>query len=139
MPRSKTALVVVIVIALGSSAHAQDVNFKCRETISKSYTNYVKTITKIVEKCNDAQVKIGNGQNAPGGTLAACDTSGKIPAALTKMTGKINGACTGISLSTIGWPGTCPNIEGGTCTNAIADGTDTRPVLIASPTRRSGR
>src|SRR4029079_8322559 len=104
---------LVALMALGSAAHAQDADFKCRETINKEYTKYVKTISKIVQKCNEAQVKAGTGASAPGGNggnFAPCDTSGKIPVALQKMTDKINGKCdaNGISPGMIGWPGSCP-------------------------------
>ncbi len=123
------AFTVVATFVGAGKAFAQDTDFKCRETISKEFTKYVKTITKIVQKCNDAQVKAGNGQNAPagnGGNFAPCDTSGKIPTALQKMKDKITGKCDANSITPgmIGWPGTCPNFEGGSCTNGIATGND---------------
>ncbi len=131
---------LVALMALGSAAHAQDADFKCRETINKEFTKYVKTISKIVQKCNEAQVKAGTGANAPGGNggnFAPCDTSGKIPVALQKMTDKITGKCddAGITPGMIGWPGTCPNFEGGTCTNAIANGGDIATCLNCISTK----
>jgi hypothetical protein len=123
------AFLIVVLVTLGAKAHAQDADFKCRETINKQYATYVKTTTKILQKCNETDVKAGNGQSAPGGNggnFAPCDMAGKIPAALTKMTTKITGKCDNASPSItpaqIGWPGTCPNFEGGTCANAITDG-----------------
>src|SRR5262249_5882970 len=119
----------VALIALGTVAHAQDADFKCRETIGKNYVKYVKTVTKIVQKCNEAQVKAGTRQNAPGGNggdFAPCDTGGKIPIALQKMKDKITGKCDAVTITPaqIGWPGSCPNFEGGSCNNGIATGND---------------
>src|SRR6185369_17724527 len=113
---------LVALMALNSAALAVDDDFKCRQTINKEYTKYVKTISKIVQKCNEAQVKAGTGASAPGGNggnFAPCDTNAKIPTALQKMTDKITGKCdaNGITPAGIGWPATFPNFEGGTCTN----------------------
>jgi len=127
--RARSALMVVttlgvVVLGLAHVAYAADADFKCRETIDKEFTKYVKTVTKIVQKCNDTVVKSGSGSTAPGGSnINGCDTNGKIPVALQKMSDKITAKCgdQGITPSMIGWPATCPNFEGGSCTNAITD------------------
>src|SRR5437667_75324 len=106
------AVSLVALMALGSTAHATpDTDFKCRQTINKEYSKYVKTLTKINQKCNEAVVKAGNGASAPGGNggnFAPCDTAAKIPTALSKMTAKITGKCddNGITPADISWPGT---------------------------------
>src|SRR5688572_13817098 len=51
-------------------AEAQDADFKCRQTTNREYTKYVETMTKVVQRCNDAAVKAGNGAAAPGGDVA---------------------------------------------------------------------
>ncbi|TMA79705.1 MAG: hypothetical protein E6J72_10400, partial [Deltaproteobacteria bacterium] len=114
-----------MLLTMTSPAFAVDDDFKCRQTIDKGFVNYVKAISKITQKCNDASVKAGNGASAPGGSnIPACDTGGKLPIALQKMSDKITTKCddAGITPSGIGWPATCPNFEGGSCTNAITNG-----------------
>ncbi len=119
-----TIAVLAAFVAFGATAHADVV--KCRQTISKEYGKYVKGLSKILQKCNDGSVKDGNGAAAPGGNIPTCDVKAKVGPAAQKMKDKIVGKCDddGITPGAAGWPGTCPNFEGGTCTNAIANGTD---------------
>ncbi len=116
---------LVILMVLATTAHtAADTDFKCRRTINKGLTKYVKVITKVTQKCNEGGVKVGRGQQAPGGTIVACDLHGKLGPANAKLLTTILGACDhkGITPADIGWPATCPNFEGGTCSNAVSDG-----------------
>ncbi|TMA71597.1 MAG: hypothetical protein E6J72_21430, partial [Deltaproteobacteria bacterium] len=98
--------------------------FKCNETINKEYAKYVKTLTNLLEQCNDARVKSGAGDTAPGGDIAACDPGGKLPAAFSKLESHIVARCdnAGLTPAAIGWPSTCPNFESGSCTNAVTNG-----------------
>jgi hypothetical protein len=123
-PAMFVALSVTMVL-FATPTRAQDADFKCRQTIANEFAKYVKAVTQVVQKCNEAQVKAGTGQNAPGGDIPGCDTAGKIAPAFTKMKDKITQNCDGkgITPGDVGWPGTCPNFEGGTCTNAITNGT----------------
>src|SRR5438045_962174 len=98
--RSTTARTVVgtlsliTVLALAGGAYGADADFKCRETIDKEFTKYVKKVTKIVQKCNEAVVKTGSGSTAPGGSdINGCDVAGKIPVAFQKMSAKIAAKC----------------------------------------------
>jgi hypothetical protein len=99
---------------------------KCSATIVKSTDKYVKAVTKVLQKCNDASVKVGHASSAPGGDLGLCDTSSKAAAAFLKMQAKIVNACdaAGVTPANIGWPAQCPNFENGSCDTAIAAGAD---------------
>ncbi len=122
---------LLLVNGTASPAQAQDADFKCRQAIDKEYAKYVATVVKILQKCNDVAVRTGSGDAAPGGDVVGCDPNGKIAAARAKMTDKIVGKCDddGITPADVGWPATCPNFESGTCTNAIASGTDVATCL----------
>ena len=65
------AATLVALMALGTAAHAgPDTDFKCRQTINKEYTKYVKTLTKINQKCNEAVVKLATARALPAATAA---------------------------------------------------------------------
>src|SRR6266404_5920422 len=98
--------------------------FKCNETIDKEFGKYVKTLTKLTQKCNDTAVKNGAGDSAPGGNIAACDPSGKVPVAFGKLATRIVDKCdnAGLTPSAIGWPATCPGFESASCNNAVTNG-----------------
>src|SRR5690348_3641327 len=68
------ALSVAVGIASRANAQASaGAIAKCRATVLKSDGKYVKALTKVLQKCNDAAVKAGHGASAPGGDIVGCD------------------------------------------------------------------
>jgi hypothetical protein len=68
-PAAAAALVAVLAAkALEASALCAlgEAPCACAATIIKEYGKYIKTKGKVLEKCNDAVVKAGNGASAPG-------------------------------------------------------------------------
>jgi hypothetical protein len=125
---------LVAALALATAAHAGD-PLKCKREIGKDLAKYVQAKTKAMQKCRETIAK-----GTPGSCPDAIATP-KIAKADSKLRAGINKQCGGstklctdgdaVALNLIGWDmGTCPSIEGGSCTNAIANCNDVSDCLI---------
>jgi hypothetical protein len=129
------ALSIAASLTLGATAHADPA--KCQLEISKVFPKFVQTKIKALQKCNDKIVK--------GDILGPCpdgETTLKIQKAESKMRAAVDKKCGGDdklcgvggdddTLASIGWDiGNCPNIESGSCTNAISDCDDVSDCLF---------
>lgn len=123
--RLTLAIAGVVVLSSAAASHA---DFRdCEQAISSATVKLARTQYTLLRKCNDAVVK-----GIRPGPCPDLRTMVKLANAATKLRVTIDGACGGgdgqcggsgdVPLASVGWNvGTCPNIEGGSCTNAIAD------------------
>lgn len=111
---------------------------RCRQTISKELAKFVKTKSSVLRQCKEDAVKKGVPASPVLCPLPPQDD--KINAAAQKLGDKIAVSCGGANrlcnvadvgadadepLADIGWDiGTCPDLSGQGCTNAIADCND---------------
>ena len=118
-------------VALADAASA----LRCQQTIGKELTKFMKTKSQILKTCKEGAVKRGEPADPVLCPLTPQDD--KINAAAQKLEDKIASACGGANkvcnaadtgpdadepLAAIGWDiGTCPDLRGHGCTNAIAD------------------
>ena len=113
--------------SLALCAPAQADPDKCKQEIAKAAPKCAQKKLKIMQKCRDKVVKgdpIGPCPDAES-ALKIADAESKMRTAIAKKCGGSDQLCGGGGddwLTWIGWDiGSCPNIEGGSCTNAIAD------------------
>lgn len=128
------ALVTAPRLADVASADAASA-LRCQQTIGKELAKFLKTKSQILKTCKESAVKKGDPASPVLCPLTAQDD--KINAAAQKLRDKIAGACGGANhtcnvadagadadepLAAIGWDiGTCPDLRGHGCTNAITD------------------
>ena len=105
--------VLFAILGAGRAFATPDTDFKCRQTIAKEYTKFLKTISGEMQKCNDAAIAAGNADAAPGGDYNNSCLR-KTFNAQAKIGDKIQKACDdhGIFAADIGWPSQCPDLEG---------------------------
>ena len=126
--QSRFALIasaLVAAITLATAAHAGDAA-KCKQEIAKDFSKYVQARTKALHKCNEGVVKGGpNLCSDPSITGNIAKAESKMRAGIGKQCGGSTKSCTdvdAVTLSTVGWSmATCPNLENGSCTNAITN------------------
>jgi hypothetical protein len=102
---------------------------KCKRAIAKAASAFLRSTAAILSKCEIASVK--GLPSAPSDCGADAKTAHKIAAAEAKLHTSIDKACGGsdkvcggeltkeVGGTALGWPVSCPNFEGGACTNAI--------------------
>jgi hypothetical protein len=126
-----------IVLLPGASTVQADAAsiLKCQRTINKELAKFVKTKSRILQKCKESAVKRLDPTSPVLCPLEAQDD--KINVAAQRMQDKIAAVCGGANkicnaldvgenadepLADIGWDiGTCPDLRGEGCTNAISD------------------
>jgi hypothetical protein len=130
---------LLALLAAPFSARADAVSAgRCQRTINKELGKFVKTKSKIMQKCKEGVVKRGNPPLL--GDCPTTDQDTRINAAAQKMRDKIAAHCGGKNkqcnvadaganadepLADIGWDiGTCPDLRGEGCINAINDCND---------------
>jgi len=128
--RTRHVFHAILSLALAAvlAAPAQADPLKCQREIVKRSAKYVRSKAKFLQKCED---KVLKGQLA--GPCPDAKTAEKIAKQESKLRASIEKKCGGSdrtcgtggdddSLASIGWDlGTCPNLEGGACSNTIAD------------------
>jgi hypothetical protein len=102
---------------------------KCEQGIAKASSKFAQAKMKALQQCEDAKIAGKLPQATDCKTEAGA--AAKITKATTALGGAVGKACGGddkacgtppeVSPASIGWPGTCPNFESGTCNNAIAN------------------
>jgi hypothetical protein len=129
----------LVLVAGRVPAHADAVSAaRCQQTINKELAKFVKTKSTILRVCKEGAVRKGVPAEPVDCPLTAQDD--KINAAEDRLLAKIAAACGGANgvcnaadagadadepLAAIGWDvGTCPDLNGHGCTNAIADCND---------------
>ena len=127
------------VFPLANTVHADAASaLRCQRTINKELAKFVKTKTKILQKCKNGAVTKAAPASPVDCPLTPQDD--KINAAAQKMRDKIAAKCGGANklcntadlgenadepLAAIGWNiGTCPDLHGEGCVNAINDCND---------------
>jgi hypothetical protein len=133
------ALSSIVLISVATAVQADAASaLKCQRTINKELGKFIKTKSRILQKCKERAVKQLDPILPIDCPLTAQDD--KINAAAQKMQAKIAVACGGANklcnaadvgenadepLADIGWnTGTCPGLHGATCNNAINDCND---------------
>ncbi len=109
---------VAVVVAVGFSASQAHANLSaallpCQKIIAKAAQKYLKSVIKIKQKCNNANLK------SPGSCTAP--DSAKLTKAEGKLRSSIDKKCGGLSTSQIedqnpfglAFPGPCPDSDGG--------------------------
>lgn len=129
------ALSSIALMPVASSVLADEVSLlKCKRTINKELAKFVKTKSRILQKCKESAVKRAD---PPLADCPLTDQDDKINAAAQRMQDKIAAACGGANklcnaadvgedvdepLADIGWDiGACPDLRGEGCTDAIND------------------
>ncbi|MBI3767895.1 MAG: hypothetical protein HY271_05285 [Deltaproteobacteria bacterium] len=109
---------------------------RCKRGIAKASAKFVQLKMTALQKCNDAVVT-----DASAGPCPDSKASAKIASAMSKVQRVVESQCGGAdrtcgtgdddSLASIGWNiSICPNIEGGNCTNPIANCDDVSQCLL---------
>jgi len=101
----------------------------CQRAIIEAGQKFLRTKAAIRANCELARLK--GEASAPPDCAADVKTADKIAAAASKLHASIDKSCGGgdklcggdltkeLGGTVLGWPSTCPNFEGGTCTNPI--------------------
>lgn len=126
-------LIVAIAIAgMALPAVAPDARadpLKCQRTIQSAHRKYLKSRTRIVQKCQDSSVRKATPPSPTSCPITADDDrllalELKLRARIAAKCGGSDGICNGVGdepLASIGWDiGACPDLNGEGCTNAIA-------------------
>ncbi len=124
---SAAALTVVLMTAAPAVAEPT----ACKRAISSSLAKFVQGKTKILRKCNEAVLSGKKPGPCPDAIAAEKidRLAGKLRRTVSQRCGGQDRNC-GLggdddSLASIGWDvGTCPNLETGSCNNAISDCND---------------
>jgi len=138
MKFSTLGAIVAVVTALVIPGPVQADPERCSSAINKEFNKYIKTRSKVLEKCK--RNVLTKGEPATLGECPDAKGAGKIASSASKMRSKIEKKCGGgnkicsaddfgsdadESLASINWDiGRCMNFEGGShgsCVNAIAD------------------
>lgn len=126
----------VVILAPAPPAQADAVSaLRCERTINKEFAKFIKTKSRILQKCKESAVKKGVPTSPVLCPLE--DQDDKINAAAAKMSAKIAASCGGGNkvcnaadldedadepLADIGWDiGTCPDMRDEGCNNPITD------------------
>jgi hypothetical protein len=128
-PAAAAALALLLALPAGARADTE----KCRSAIAKATAAFVQSRTRALQKCHDKVVK---GKFPP---TTVCEGDARTGFAIAKAADKLERtivrACGGPDatcgtaddepLAEIGWGGaTCPNLQGASCSNAIASCAD---------------
>ncbi len=126
------ALLLCGAVTAGVARADAKADTKCRAAIGKNAASFAQAKLKLLQKCNEGLVKKG----LPLGTCPDEKTQAKIDKAKTKTDGAIVKSCAGKDKTcgtgddaAPGFPGTCPNLENGTCDGAVANCNDIGPCL----------
>jgi hypothetical protein len=136
---TSSAVALLLLLSLRGSALADAASaLRCQQTINRELAKFVKSKSRILRVCKEKSIKKGVPSNPVECPLPAQDD--QINAAAQKMLAKIAVSCGGANgicnasdvgadadepLAAIGWDiGTCPDLSGQGCTNAIADCND---------------
>ncbi len=120
---------LLAVLPLARSASAEPL--ACKRAISSGLTKFVQGKVKLLKKCNESVLKGKISGPCPDAATATRITAlaGKLRRSVSQRCGGLDRNC-GLggdddTLASIGWNvGTCPNLENGSCNNAIADCND---------------
>lgn len=124
--RSVRGAIACLLLAIPSLATAAPV--KCTQVIARASASFVQATLNASQRCEDRVVR---GKFA--GPCPDSNTAAKLARIQGRLDGAIRRACGGRdrvcgvggdddALSTIGWDlGQCPNVIGGSCSNAIAN------------------
>ncbi len=136
-----------VLAALPAIRPAAAEQVRCRRTLSGESAKYVQTVVKALQGCRDRQVA----GTLPPATNCVTEpaTAARIAKAEARLRGRIVGACGGAdhacgtadddSLAAIGWnSGTCPDLGGKGCTNAISDCGDIADCLACAGRAAAG-
>src|SRR5262245_55378012 len=124
---STTALFAVLALTLLGTGNARADAVRCKREIAKASAKFAQAKVRILQKCEDAVLIGKQGGTCPDmkGTAAITKAAGKLRSAIDKKCGGADHDCTAAtdneSIPSIGWGSSCPNFEGGSCNNAIAD------------------
>jgi len=130
-----SAITIIVLAALAPAAYADPLT--CERAIEKGTAKYVQTRVKALQTCNDAVVS-----NSSSGSCPDQKATDKIAKADSKFRATIGKACGGAdhvcgtgsddeSMASIGWNiGSCRNVEGGSCNNAITNCNDVSECLV---------
>ncbi len=134
-PRVMATCSMLAVLIAGSSRTTYANPLACKSAIVRAGADFAIAKLKALQKCDEGVAK--------GKLVGPCpDAIGaaKIDVAATKLRARINRACGGAdqtcgtgdddSLASLGWPATCPDLEGVGCTLAIANCTDIEDCLL---------
>src|SRR5215207_1691535 len=112
-----TALMLVLAVA----SHAAAEPIACKRQIARAADRFGAAKLKALQKCEDA-VLIGKSAGpCPDAKASAAigKASAKLQTAIAKRCGGADQTCSTTgdndTLASIGWPGTCPNFEAGSC------------------------
>ncbi len=120
------ATVAGVAVPLGAAvAHADALG--CQRAVAKASAQFAQAKMKALQKCADGVVRHTSMGPCPDGKASAkvAKAESKLRAAVSKGCGGADRACGAggddTAPNTVGWGASCPNFEGGSCANAIAD------------------
>ena len=125
--RAITLALLAASLALAAAGPAAADPVRCKREVAKASAKFTQAKLRSLQKCRDAVLTGKSGGPCPDGTAQAAiaKASAKLRAALDTQCGGADRDCTSASdndsPASVGWGSTCPNFEGGTCNNAIAD------------------
>ncbi len=130
--RSPRGLIVVMATSIllaspwtSRPAHADALG--CQRAVAKASAQFAQAKMKALQKCADGVVRHTSMGPCPDGKASAkvAKAESKLRAAVSKGCGGADRACGAggddTAPNTVGWGASCPNFEGGSCANAIAD------------------
>jgi hypothetical protein len=131
-PRLALVALAALVLPLAPAAARADAAARCKGTILKASAAFVKGKAQALQRCRERVVE---GKLPPEtdcennlATIAAIDGKRqKLRTAIVRACGggdKTCGTPDDLPLASIGWPGACPNMELGSCNQAIASCSD---------------
>ena len=119
------ALGAALLLAPTPPAHADAA--RCSREIAKASAKFAQAKMRVLQKCEDGLLtgKLSGTCPDAKSSAAIAKAAGKLRSALDKKCGGADRDCTTAgdddALASIGWGSSCPNFEGGSCNDAIAD------------------
>ena len=120
------AVFVLFTLLFGIAATAHADALQCKRTVAKASAAYAQATVKALQNCQDEVLL-----HAISGPCPDTTASGKIAKAETKLRTKVGRDCGGgdgvcgtgddFTPASIGWGGSCPNFEHGSCGAAITN------------------
>jgi hypothetical protein len=121
------AITIASVLALLISGSARADVVRCKREIAKASAKFAQAKMRALQKCQDGKLTGKVSAACPDANTTAMITKavGKLRSALDKKCGGADHDCTTSNdndpIAALGWGSTCPNFEGGSCTNTIND------------------